>query len=412
MSLIGVERLPGSAYPSAYTRGIKYGSLWRTFHGQQWPYMPLISKKPGTRIGFSGYVWNDLSRTQINVDDSLSGAGLEDQTRGTTQTRGMVRVTPTYNAGGDWFAQGNAELVAWGDQIADGVTGAVGTTDDLFVRVGKWNVFDVTVGRFQGWEIANHYGMALDQNTFERSGALVEGGSGDPPTDGYGLSYFWDRQNYKLGGYAVHVYPTKYLRAEVLGHYGYGGSQSAGTPYQMDIRPAAIFDVGYLKLKAGWEWGQVVSQKSNEKLGETKNGFGLAAQVVLDPYVELGGSFARGFTDVVDIFEDADLEASSTAQTVGGFLNASPGHEPLVLGVGAFLNHIEDMRVDNAVGPHQGKPDTNDQWLIYGAAQYTFWDSLYLKLVVANASNKVEHYTNGTYVNNALSARFRVELLF
>src|SRR5687768_5322518 len=40
--VLGLEQLPGSAYPAVYTRGIKYGSLWRTFHGQQWPYMPEI----------------------------------------------------------------------------------------------------------------------------------------------------------------------------------------------------------------------------------------------------------------------------------------------------------------------------------------------------------------------------------
>ena len=67
MSLIGVEQLPGSAYPAVQTRGIKYGSLWLTFHGQQWPYMPMINGKPGLRIGFSGSLWNDLSYAHINA---------------------------------------------------------------------------------------------------------------------------------------------------------------------------------------------------------------------------------------------------------------------------------------------------------------------------------------------------------
>src|SRR5690606_32506951 len=40
VTAIGLEHLPGSAFPATYTRGIKYGSLWKTFHGQQWPYMP------------------------------------------------------------------------------------------------------------------------------------------------------------------------------------------------------------------------------------------------------------------------------------------------------------------------------------------------------------------------------------
>jgi hypothetical protein len=296
--------------------------------------------------------------------------------------------------------------------LPDTATGSLATTDDVWVRIGKWNVFDFTFGRFQGWEIANHYGMALDQNTLERFGALVVGGSTAAPPDGYGLSYFWDRQNYLLGAYALHVYPTKYLRGELLGHLGAGNSQNAGNPYQMDIRPSAIFDMGWVKVKAGWEFGQATPQDSTLKLRDRKNGFGAAAQFVLDPYVEFGGNFARGFQDVVDKDDAADLAASNTVQTVGGFLNASPGYEPLVFGFGAYLNHWEDMRTDSNPGKHQGKVDTNDQWLVYGAAQYTLWDSVNLKFVVSHASNKVEHYNYGNYVNNALSGRFRVEVLF
>ena len=66
--------------------------------------------------------------------------------------------------------------------------------------------------------------MGLDQNTLERSGAWIVSSSLPRPTDGYGLTYFWDRQDYLLGGYAAHVYPTKFLRGELLGHIGAGGS--------------------------------------------------------------------------------------------------------------------------------------------------------------------------------------------
>ena len=129
-------------------------------------------------------------------------------------------MTPTYNAANGWFAQGNAEFVVHGDMQPDPLTKTLGSTDDLYVRVGKWNVFDVTVGRFQGWEIANHFGMGLDQNTLERQGAWIVTGQAARPTDGYGLSYFWDRQDNLLGAYAVHVYPTKYLRAEAPRPHG------------------------------------------------------------------------------------------------------------------------------------------------------------------------------------------------
>ncbi len=408
--ILAVEQLPGSAYPSVQIRGLANGSLARTFHGQQWPYMPGIEESHSLQIGLSGYVWNDLSNTRINADASLRNSSITDQNRWTTQTRGVLRVTPTYNAKKGWFAQANAEFVAQGDMTKPVDKETVTITDDLWVRAGKWDLFDVTVGRFQGWEIANHYGMALDLNTLERSGAYIVKMK-EKPTDGYGLSYFWDRQDKTLGGYAVHVYPTKFLRGEVLGHVGGSSSLNAGNPYQFDVRPSVIFDVGFLKLKGGYEYGEVRSQAAGEESRESKNGYGFAAQVVLDPYVELGGSFGRGFQDVVDNFEDADLAKSNTVQTVGGFLNGSPGHEPLVLGVGAFLNSWENYRIDQNVGPHQGEVDTNEQWLLFGAVQYTLWTRLNLKFVFSSASNKVENYENN-YVNNALSGRFRAELLF
>jgi hypothetical protein len=83
-----------------------------------------------------------------------------------------------------------------------------------------------------------------------------------------------------------------------------------------------------------------------------------------------------------------------------------------VFGLGAFLFSWEDFRIDNAAGPHYGKVDTNDQWLLFAAAQYTFWERLNVKFVLSHASNKVENYRVGSYVNNAMSGRLRVELLF
>lgn len=406
---VGVKQLsiiqtPWTAYPSQYTRGLTYGSLWRTFHGQQWPYMPSQDKETNLQIGFSGYIWNDLNNARIDVAPSMS---VGDQNRWTTQTRGVLRMTPTLNVGNKgWFAQGNAEFVVQGDMRPDPSSGVLATTDDVWLRFGKWNVFDITVGRFQGWEIANHFGMGLDWATLERQGAWVLGSSVPKPTDGYGLDYFWDRQNFLLGGYALHVYPTKWLRGELLGHIG-AGSGNASNPYQFDLRPSAIFDVGFLKVKAGYEFGIARPQDTNAPQRDRKNGFGVAAQVVLAPYVEFGGSFARGYQDVLDSNGLAALADSNTIQSLGGFINVSPGHEPLVLGAGAFLKQYKNFYVSEV-----GDGDTNDQWLMFGAAQYTLWKQFYLKLVVSHASNKGVTAKNGTYVNNALSTRFRVEYLF
>ena len=405
---LSIIQTPWSAYPSQYVRGIKYGSLWRTFHGQQWPFMPNTDEKDeaNLQIGFSGYIWNDLSYAKIAVDQQLNDQGFGDQNRWTTQTRGVLRMTPTLNVGKGWFVQGNGEFVVQGDMRPDPSSGVLATTDDVWVRFGKWNLFDITVGRFQGWEIANHFGLGLDWATLERQGAWVLNSSVPKPTDGYGLDYFWDRQNFLLGGYALHVYPTKWLRGELLAHVGSGNGNVPG-PYQYDIRPSAIFDIGFLKVKGGYEFGMAVPQNSEVESRDRKNGWGVAAQVVLAPYVEFGGSIARGYQDVVDEDGLAALEASNTVQSWGGFINVSPAWEPLVLGGGAFLKQYENFRISE-----QGVVDSNDQWLLYGSAQYTLWSQFYIKAVVSHASNRGTDSTYGSYVNNSLSGRLRIEYLF
>jgi hypothetical protein len=403
-----VLELPWTAYPSQQVRGITYGSLWRTFHGQQWPYMPPDEKEPvALQVGFSGGIWSDVSNTQIQVDPSLAGASLNDQNRWVSQSRAVFRVTPTYNVGKGWFVQGNVELVGQGDMRPDVGTGVLATTDDLWIRVGKWNLFDITVGRFQGWEIANHFGMGLDWATLERQGAWIVSSSLPKPTDGYGLDYFWDRQNFLLGGYALHVYPTKWLRGELLTHIGAGNSSNAGNPYQIDVRPSVIVDVGWMKLKGGYEFGVATPQDSKQLNRDQKNGWGVAAQFVLAPYVEFGGSVAQGYQDIIDKDGLVELAASNTATSMGGFVNVSPGWEPLVIGGGLFLKQWENMRYNT-----EGGVDTNEQWLAFGAVQYNLWKQLYLKLVVSHASNKVENFKAGNYVNNAMSGRLRVEVLF
>jgi hypothetical protein len=405
VSLVGVELLPASAYPSVQTRGIKYGSLWLTFHGQQWPYMPMIEGGPALRIGFSGSLWNDLSYTRMIPGKELLQRVSGRVKRWATETRGVLRVTPTYNMKDGWFVQGNSEFVLHGDMTLTGAT-SMGTTDDLYLRVGKWNLFDVQFGRFQGWEVANHFGMGLDQNTLERAGALIPGGSVTPPPDTYGLSYFWDRQDYTMGGYAAHVYPTKFLRGEFLSHIGAG--TGTNSPRHVDIRPVGIFDIGYVKLKAGYEYGKSMPVDETKNERKEWNGYGFAAQFVLDPWVEAGASYARGFTEVLAETGVPQLDKSGSTWTYGGFANVSPGYTPLVLGFGAFQTHQEDMRWvvrKQDVG-------TNEQFQIFGAVQYTLWDRLYFKFVLSHANNRVDNAGSGHYSNNAMGGRFRVMLLF
>ena len=108
---IGLQRLPGSAYPEPQTRGLKYGSLWLTFHGLQWPYLPAKFGRDRFVVGISGWGWLDTSYEKFspwgpnqNIESSRVAYWVQ-------QGRMLLRVTPTY-AFDDWFIQGQVEFVS------------------------------------------------------------------------------------------------------------------------------------------------------------------------------------------------------------------------------------------------------------------------------------------------------------
>ena len=241
-----VEHLGPSSYPGKL-RGIYGGSLWLepSFAGLQWPYMP----KSG--VGVSGSVWVDSGYEKI-----ARGPNSPDTSRYLQQGRMLVRVTPTYSDG-RFFVQGQAEIVANECQTGGAACLNAGTvdTDDMWIRVGKWNSWDIKAGRFEGWEVY-HTGMGLDINTLERRGAQQEGVAGTtlPVPDYYGSTYLQYRPSgLGLGYLAFHAYPTDFLRFEVLGALGTDNATSDGKNY-LGARPTVVFDRGWLKLKGSYEW--------------------------------------------------------------------------------------------------------------------------------------------------------------
>src|SRR5262249_4262205 len=146
-----LERLPASAFPSDPVRGIQGGSLASTFHGLQWPYYPK------TGIGISGSAWIDSGYEQIKRGNPTE-QGINYWLQ---QGRLLLRVTPTYTRG-RFFLQGQAELVANKDQSLHQRDTA--DTDDLWIKIGMWNLWDLQLGRYEGWEIY-HFGMGLDLYT-------------------------------------------------------------------------------------------------------------------------------------------------------------------------------------------------------------------------------------------------------
>lgn len=397
-----VENLPDSGYPEPKVRGLVGGSMWLTMHGLQFPYMAPETSPNQLRIAISGSVWDDTSYARLisGKTDTTSS-----QKRWYNQGRGVMRFTPAYTTRDGWFVQGQVEAVANIEQTV--VAGNIGTVDDMFVRAGKWNLFDVTVGRYQGWEVY-HYGMGLDLNTLERTGANLPN---LPANQIYGLSTYWDRPSFGAGNYAAHIYATDYLRFEVLGQIGTQGPNIRGT------RPVAILDLGYLKVKAGWEYGVTYAQSDTDKSHTRNNGFGGAIQFVWNPYLEGGINGAIGYLDYWTDTDQPNPSLSTTTKSYGAFLNGRV-YRSLLLGVGANETHWNNLQPNaNQQAPaYNGQTNWTSHFQGFAAAQYSFWDKLFLKFVANYArfhfEDIVEQPAPHNYTNKEWGGRLRMMYLF
>jgi hypothetical protein len=365
-----------------------------TFHGLQWPVSPFHTDQPRTQLGFSGSGWVDTGYKKVDTGT----VGAADAKRWITQGRFVLRVTPTYSKG-DWFVQGQAELVANKDQTISQPN--VADTDDLWLRAGRWNKWDVQVGRFEAWELY-HLGMGLDLNTVEREGA--NDGQNRPPSEIYGVTYAYYRPS-GVGNVAFHVYPTKFLRAEVLGQVG---NQSSLNTFA--LRPAVILDLGMLKVKGGVEYLKVTGQADDNQTDQVWKGGGGAVQFVLDPRLELGVNGAYAIVDKIDAQGRVDTEGSITTYSVGGFANARVVG-PLLVGVGANYTRVDDLHDEPPPSTLHGE---FSHFQGFGAVQVVVLDQLFIKAVVAYAkADFAPTFTmSEPYQNTAVSGRLRLMYLF
>jgi hypothetical protein len=367
---IGVQRLPGSAYPEPQTRGLRYGSLWLTFHGLQWPYIPATAGRDRFVIGLSGWGWLDTGYEKFAPWGQNSNLGQSRIAYWKQQGRMLARITPTY-AFENWFVQGQVELVGTEDQSIERSKAGGADTDDLWLRLGQWNKWDFQVGRFEGWEVF-HLGMGLDYLTFERQGAVgpAEGGLF---IQFYGLDDNQYRPQGAAGNAAVHFYPLPFLRFEVLGMVGSLSGPAVAT------RPVAILDFGWLKLKGGAEWQQITAQGATDQTNKTSKGVGGAIQFVFEPHIEFGLNAAQGTVESVDSMNHKSPTGTFTRTSFGGFVNVSNGsvRYPLLFGVGGLFTRNVDY--NNLVDPNV--VDNYWLWQSFAAVQYVVFNQLYVKLV-------------------------------
>ena len=278
-----VERLPSSAYPEPVIRGLYGSSLWLDMQGHQWPTYPRIG------VGISGYGWTDLQFKRTRIGDPGQPAH---NTLLLAQGRFALRLTPTYT-NGSWFVQAQAELIGninqtETQQVVQTETQKVATqpnvidTDDLWVRTGVWQKWDVTVGKFEAFPVY-HLGMGLDLNTDERRGAYDGRGPGVVPQP-YLASYLYYRPQLPAN-VALHLYPVPGLRLELLAQWGNDGITNS-----VGARPALIYDLGWVKFRfAGeYQW-QFAPNPAPAPHNEYRNrGVAGSIQFVFAPWVEFG----------------------------------------------------------------------------------------------------------------------------
>jgi hypothetical protein len=368
---VGVQRLPSWAYPEPQTRGLPYGSLWLTFHGLQWPYMPAISGSSRFVVGVSGWGWVDNSYQKFAPWGDYTGLENSKSTYWKQQARLLARFTPTYSLTDGWFIQGQAEFVATEDQTVSRSDVGAADTDDLWLRIGRWHKWDLQFGRFEGWEVF-HLGMGLDFNTFERGGAFGQGDIFNPAF--YGLTDNQFRPAGAAGNAAFHYYPLPFLRFELLGMAGsFNGNPAYGA------RPVAILDFGWLKLKGGTEYQHTESQHPGNPFESTQKGVGGGIQFVFLPHLEFGLHAAQGTIWSIKGDGNFDAKGSLTRTSVGGFANLSNGSAkyPFLVGVGVLYTSYEDQNAPFG----NGVVDEYWQAQSFVAVQYVVFQQLYVKLV-------------------------------
>jgi hypothetical protein len=409
-----VERLPSSAYPEPVVRGLYGSSLWLDMQGLQWPYYPRIG------VGVSGYSWVDTDFKRTRIGDPGQSPHT---TKLFMQGRFDLRVTPTYS-NGTWFVQAQAEIIGSLETLDLPRQPVVADTDDLWVRTGTWNVWDLTVGRFEGFSVY-HLGMGLDLNTDERIGAYDGShGSGTVPQP-YLASYMYYRPQ-GPANIALHFYPAGLfdgpsflsallspIRLELLAQWG-----NDGTSNIVGGRPAIIYDLGWLKARfaAEYQW-KFPQDPAPEQHNEYKNrGIAGSLQFVLAPWVELGPNIGSATTDFYspstrqpDGTYQPDTGKSGDTLSYGGFLNLAPFTDFLI-GLGANYASSSNLHLNTGTGQYDKSSNTQ----AFLALQYLVHHQLFVKVVGGYAKTHFDFsFTNmGAYDDDMYSIRVRLMYLY
>ena len=344
----------------------------------------LQSQKRKNGVAFSGDIY-------IDTGYESRGRALEsepDEEFWLQQGRFMLQVTPTFNSG-QMFFKANAQFLAHVDEVygQENVD-----TDDAWVKFGQWGLWDVQVGRYEAWEVY-HKGQGLERDTLEDLGAF------DGP-DIYEVNYAYYRQD-GFGQAAFHLYPTDWLRFEVGGVFG--NEQKSN---DIGVRPAAILDFDFIKLKVAAEWRTRKHQEEGRKRKDDKYGVGGSLQFFLDGPgsivpIQLGLNGAYGVVDKIADDGRVDEKGSVDTLSMGAFMNVGLGSASLGLG----YNHtIQGDRQLN-----EGKKGKFVHQQVFASIKHPIVvDQATAKLVFAYAKADLQPSFENHRVNEMYSVRLRL----
>ena len=222
----------------------------------------------------------------------------------------------------------------------------------------------------------------------------------------YALDNVWDR-GVNNGAIALHWYLPEWLRFEFLTRIGVSGQGK-----EIGLRPVGVIDLGWAKLKGGYERRLSNSLFNGNQARIEMQGLGASLQFILDPWVEAGVNVAQRVEDGFEQDGAVRPTASHTTVTWGGFANVRPYFEDWLVGFGYNQTSFENFNIDAF-----GDPEKTDHQQMFAAVQYLLWDRLYIKYVLAYSSAKIEERndtdpTDDGFLNESLGHRLRLMLLY
>jgi hypothetical protein len=177
--------------------------------------------------------------------------------------------------------------------------------------------------------------------------------------------------------------------------------------------------MGIVKAKLAGEYGTRGSQvdDENDKSEFSQKGIGAAVQAVINPHVEAGISAAISAQDTKTIMGTVDEPRSNRNRTIGGFVNGRV-LGPLILGAGAHVTRVHTLEKNRRFDPPDprfGYHNYSNNFIAFGAVQYSWWDRMFLKLVVSHANYEFEDNIQlipQSFTYKSWSGRVRAMFLF